>query len=165
MVDGRRYAAGVSGASSAAAVCVLPAAVCAGDEPGDRSAARGDAWFRCTRGLGLGRTCWIRTQPLPGISLKSPFLSLGQVAALRAREYPHADELRLEELRCVCAGADAGRGAGCAVRVRRSSWCASGARMLLMTDRAASAEALADPDGDGDGRGAPGAGGRPGCAR
>ena len=30
--------------------------------------------------------------PLPGISLESPFLSLGQVQALRAGKYPHADD-------------------------------------------------------------------------
>ena len=101
VVDGRRYAAGVSGASPAAAVCVLPAAVCAGDEPGDRSAARGDRGVSCIRGLGPWAHLLDKHAPLPGISLESPFLSLGQVAALRAGKYPHADELRLEELPCL----------------------------------------------------------------
>ena len=75
-----------------------------------------------------------KNAPLPGLSLPSPFLSLGQVEALRKGEYPHH------------GGAEAG---GVAVRVsrredagarrwmisacRRSSWCASGARILLLT--------------------------------
>ena len=40
---------------------------------------------------------------LPGLSLKSPLLSLGQVAALRAGKYPHLAELRLAEIPCVFA--------------------------------------------------------------
>ena len=42
-----------------------------------------------------------KNEPLPGISLQSPFLSLGQVAALRAGLYPHREALRLDELSCL----------------------------------------------------------------
>ena len=36
-----------------------------------------------------------KNAPLPGLSLHSPFLSLGQVEALRRGEYPHKAELNL----------------------------------------------------------------------
>ncbi len=53
-----------------------------------------------------------KNAPLPGVSLPSPFLSLGQVEALRSGEYPHADELHLAELALrLRAGEDAGAGA------------------------------------------------------
>src|SRR6185437_8723717 len=42
-----------------------------------------------------------KNAPLPGIALDSPFLSLGQMAALRKGEYPHKDELCLQELECL----------------------------------------------------------------
>jgi len=83
--------------------------------------------------------------PLPGFSLDSPFLSLGQVASLRKGEHPHHAELRLAELACVFSpgktlleGLDAI--CGQAIELVRS-----GARILLLTDRAASKEALPIP--------------------
>jgi glutamate synthase (NADPH/NADH) large chain len=86
-----------------------------------------------------------KNAPLPGISLESPFISLGQVAALRAGVYPHKDELRLEELPCLYDPAltleQAIEGlCGHAVELVRS-----GVRLVLMTDRGASAEALPIP--------------------
>ncbi|MHC5831368.1 MAG: glutamate synthase central domain-containing protein, partial [Nostoc sp.] len=36
-----------------------------------------------------------KNAPLPGLSVESPFLSLGQVAALRAGEYPHGESLQM----------------------------------------------------------------------
>ena len=42
-----------------------------------------------------------KNAPLPGVSLPSPFLSLGQVEALRRGEYPHKAELNLAELPAV----------------------------------------------------------------
>src|ERR1700677_2277190 len=42
-----------------------------------------------------------KNAPLPGLSLPSPFLTLGQVEALRAGEYPHKEELKLAELQSV----------------------------------------------------------------
>jgi glutamate synthase (ferredoxin) len=82
---------------------------------------------------------------LPGISLETPFLSLGQVAALRAGKYPHAAELRMEELPCLFDPALTLEQAidglcGHAVEIVRS-----GVRLVLMTDRGASAEALPIP--------------------
>ena len=86
-----------------------------------------------------------KNAPLPGIALNSTFLSLGQVAALRTKQYPHADQLRLEELACVFAPErtleDAiGDLCGQAVELVRN-----GARLLLLTDRAASSEKLPIP--------------------
>jgi glutamate synthase (NADPH/NADH) large chain len=86
-----------------------------------------------------------KNAPLPGISLSSPYLSLGQVAALRARKYPHCEELRLEELPVLFAAAKTLEEAidelcGHAVEMVRS-----GVRLLLLTDRGASAEALPIP--------------------
>jgi glutamate synthase (NADPH/NADH) large chain len=83
--------------------------------------------------------------PLPGLSLSSPFLSLGQVASLRRGDYPHHAELRLAELHCVFApsktlleGLD--EICGQAIELVRN-----GARILLLTDRKASKEALPIP--------------------
>src|SRR6185312_16266156 len=42
-----------------------------------------------------------KNSPLPGLSLPSPFISLGQVEALRSRQYAHAAELKFAELQCV----------------------------------------------------------------
>ena len=42
-----------------------------------------------------------KRSPLPGLSLVSPFLSLGQVEALRSGLHPHADELKVVELACT----------------------------------------------------------------
>ena len=75
--------------------------------------------------------------PLPGLSLDSPFLSLGQVEALRQGTFAHAEHLRLEELPCLfptnwdlgTAVENLGRQAVEMVR--------NGARILLLTDRGA----------------------------
>ena len=83
--------------------------------------------------------------PLPGISLPSVFLSLGQVRALRVGTYPHAAELPMVELACLFGGEDtleAGLDAVCAAAVERVR---GGARLLLMTDRGASAARLPIP--------------------
>ncbi len=83
--------------------------------------------------------------PLPGLSLPSPFLSLGQVAALRSGRYPLADRLTMSELRCVFEPAstlEEGLNALCEhaiVTVR------SGARILLLSDRGAAPDHLPIP--------------------
>jgi glutamate synthase (ferredoxin) len=86
-----------------------------------------------------------KNAPLPGIALSSVFLSLGQVAALRAKQYPHADQLRLEELPCTFAP-------NLSLVQALDELCAqavvlvrNGARLLLMTDRNASAKNLPIP--------------------
>jgi glutamate synthase (ferredoxin) len=76
-----------------------------------------------------------KNAPLPGISLTSPYLSLGQVAALRAKKYPHSEELRLEELSALFAPEKTLEDAidemcGQAVEMVRG-----GVRLLLLTDR------------------------------
>ena len=86
-----------------------------------------------------------KNAPLPGISLSSPFLSLGQVAALRAKVYPHNEVLRLEELPCLFSPERTLEQAiddlcGHAVEMVRS-----GVRLVLLTDRGASASALPIP--------------------
>jgi glutamate synthase (ferredoxin) len=86
-----------------------------------------------------------KNAPLPGISLSSPFLSLGQVAALRARVYPHSEVLRLEEMPCLFSPEQTLEHAiddlcGHAVEMVRS-----GVRLVLLTDRGANANALPIP--------------------
>ncbi len=82
---------------------------------------------------------------LPGIALKSAFLSLGQVAALRSGQYPHADLLRLDELPCLFAPEITLEQALDALCGQAVELVRNGARLLLMTDRGASAAALPIP--------------------
>ena len=73
---------------------------------------------------------------IPGLSLESPFLSLGQMHALRNREHPLADEMPLAVLDCVFAPS-------CDLRRAIDDLCAravelvrGGAAILLLSDRA-----------------------------
>jgi len=73
---------------------------------------------------------------IPGLSLQSPFLSLGQMHALRNREHPLADEMPLAVLDCVFAPT-------CNLRRAIDDLCAKavelvqgGAAILLLSDRA-----------------------------
>ncbi|WP_263378371.1 glutamate synthase-related protein [Granulicella paludicola] len=86
-----------------------------------------------------------KNAPLPGIALKSVFLSLGQMAALRAKTYPHADSLRLEELPCVFAPNFTLVQALDNLCRQSVELVRNGARLLLMTDRSASATLLPIP--------------------
>ena len=86
-----------------------------------------------------------KNAPLPGLSLKSPFLSLGQVTALRRGEYPHVKELRLSELPCVFSPGGTLSEALDAIAGQAIELVRGGTRILLLTDRAASAEALPIP--------------------
>ncbi len=86
-----------------------------------------------------------KNAPLPGLSLPSPFLSLGQVEGLRRGEYPHKAELNLSELSAVFAAEKSltqGLDELCmhAIRMVRN-----GARIVLLSDRTASAELLPIP--------------------
>ena len=76
-----------------------------------------------------------KNAPLPGISLSSPFLSLGQVAALRSGAYPHAGELRMEPLSCLFAPEVALEEAIDDVCGRAVEMVRGGVRLLLLTDR------------------------------
>ena len=86
-----------------------------------------------------------KNAPLPGVSLTSPFLSLGQVEALRQRQYPHEAELRMAELPCVFRPEVSLVQAlddlcGQAIELVRN-----GARILLLSDRSASTEKIPVP--------------------
>ncbi len=83
--------------------------------------------------------------PLPGISLPSPFLSLGQVAALRAGRYPHADTVRLMEVFCTFAPSFTLEEAVGQLCARAADAVRGGAGLLLLTDRGAGADALPIP--------------------
>lgn len=86
-----------------------------------------------------------KNAPLPGLSLDSPFLSLGQMAALRAGQYPHAAELRLEELSCCYASGTSLEAAVEELSGKAIERVRNGARLLLLTDRNGSAEHLPMP--------------------
>jgi glutamate synthase (NADPH/NADH) large chain len=73
---------------------------------------------------------------IPGLSLQSPFLSLGQMHALRNRTHPLADEMPLAVLDCVFAPS-------CNLKRAIDDLCAravelvrGGAAILLLSDRA-----------------------------
>jgi len=86
-----------------------------------------------------------KNAPLPGVSLPSPFLSLGQVEALRRREYPHKAELHLEELHCVFKPENSLPQALDDICMQAIELVRNGARILLLTDRAANTEKLPVP--------------------
>jgi len=83
--------------------------------------------------------------PLPGVSLTSPFLSLGQVQALRSGKYPHPEELRFSELSCVFAPSMTLVQALDELSNRAIELVRNGARLLLLTDRAGTSETLPVP--------------------
>jgi glutamate synthase (NADPH/NADH) large chain len=83
--------------------------------------------------------------PLPGISLSSPFLSLGQVKTLREGKFPHADSLRFEEVPCLFAPEKTLKQGLDDLCQRAVELALSGARLMLLTDRGASAEKLPIP--------------------
>jgi glutamate synthase (ferredoxin) len=82
---------------------------------------------------------------LPGLSLSSPFLSTGQVAALRAGTYSHAEELRLAELACVISPGLTLSAALDEISNRAVELVREGARILLLSDRSGSAERVPVP--------------------
>jgi glutamate synthase (ferredoxin) len=86
-----------------------------------------------------------KNEPLPGISLRSPFLSLGQVTALRAGVYPHCEVLRLNELSCLYSPDLTLEQAIDDLCSRAVEMVRTGVRLLLLTDRGASATALPIP--------------------
>ena len=87
--------------------------------------------------------------PLPGLVLPSPFLSLGQMAALHQGEYAMRDELPLAELDCTFPSSGSLEGALKELRSRAIELVHAGIRILLLTDRAGSRD-VAYSHGDGD---------------
>ncbi len=86
-----------------------------------------------------------KNAPLPGLSLTSPFLSLGQMRALRAGEFPHQAELRRAELACVYWPEKSLERALDDLTDQAIGLVRGGARILVLTDRAASVSALPIP--------------------
>jgi glutamate synthase (ferredoxin) len=86
-----------------------------------------------------------KNAPLLGVSLPSPFLSLGQVEALRSGQYPHQDELRLAELPCVFAAETSLVQALDDLTIQAIELVRNGARILLLTDRSASQQKIPVP--------------------
>ncbi len=83
--------------------------------------------------------------PLPGLVLPSPFLSLGQMEALREGTYPLRDELPLARMYCTFAPVRTLESAVGALGDTAVKLVRDGARILLLTDRAASAQSLPIP--------------------
>ena len=86
-----------------------------------------------------------KNAPLPGLVLPSPFLSLGQMAALHQGVYAMRDELPLAELDCTFHASGSLEAAVKELRSRAIELVHQGIRILLLTDRAGSAEALPIP--------------------
>jgi glutamate synthase domain-containing protein 2/glutamate synthase domain-containing protein 1/glutamate synthase domain-containing protein 3 len=82
--------------------------------------------------------------PLPGLSLSSPFLSLGQMHDLRAREHALASTLPLAVLDCVFHLACTLETAIDDLCTRAIDLVRGGAAVLLLTDRAAAGLAAAE---------------------
>ncbi|MDP9039643.1 MAG: glutamate synthase-related protein [Acidobacteriota bacterium] len=87
-----------------------------------------------------------RNAELPGLSLSSPFLSLGQVEALRKREYPHLSDLPMRELHCVFAPSSSLHAALDGICAEAVSLVREGgAKLLLISDRTAAPDRLPIP--------------------
>ncbi len=83
--------------------------------------------------------------PLPGLVLPSPFLSLGQMAALQQDVYPMHDDLPLSALDCTFTQDDSLQNAIERLRDRAVELVREGTRILVLTDRSASPAALPIP--------------------
>jgi len=86
-----------------------------------------------------------KNQALAGLSQESPFLSLGQVEALRKGEYPHLGELPMKELDCLFDPGSTLPEALDAICEQAVELVRDGARILLITDRHATPYALPIP--------------------
>jgi glutamate synthase (NADPH/NADH) large chain len=83
--------------------------------------------------------------PLPGLSLSSPLLSLGQMHALKHKQHQQADALPLESLDCVFSSEESLEGALDRISRRSVELVSDHAMILLLTDRNASCTALPIP--------------------
>ncbi len=83
--------------------------------------------------------------PLPGLVLPSPFLSLGQMAALHQDVYPMHEDLPLSVLDCTFEQDESLQNAIDCLRNRAVELVREGARILVLTDRSASPETLPIP--------------------
>ncbi len=83
--------------------------------------------------------------PLPGLSLPTPFLSLGQMEALRTRRHGLTEQLPLAVLDCVYAPSGTLEAAIADLSSRAIQLVHGGAAILLLTDRPCSEHALPVP--------------------
>src|SRR5271157_1668927 len=83
--------------------------------------------------------------PLPGLVLPSPFLSLGQMAALYQGSYPMREDLPLARLDCTFAQDGSLQGAIDRLCNDAVKLVGDGIRILLLSDRSASPQALPIP--------------------
>ncbi|MHB8147262.1 MAG: glutamate synthase large subunit [Vulcanimicrobiaceae bacterium] len=80
--------------------------------------------------------------PLPGLTLASPILSLGQIAALRANAHARSAELPLVQIDCTIIGTETLQAALARICSEAASSVRRGdARILLLSDRSASPQA------------------------
>jgi glutamate synthase (ferredoxin) len=86
-----------------------------------------------------------KNAPLPGLSLASPFLSTGQMKALRAGLHGHGETLRLAELSCRIEEDQTLASALDTICDRAVELVRDGARILLLTDRYAEASLIPVP--------------------
>jgi glutamate synthase (NADPH/NADH) large chain len=82
---------------------------------------------------------------IPGVSLKSPYLSLEQMHALRTRDFTLARELPLAVLDCVYSPSGTLTAALDDLCARAIDLVRGGATVLLLSDRATNAQALPVP--------------------
>ncbi|HEX4285206.1 MAG TPA: glutamate synthase large subunit [Terracidiphilus sp.] len=84
-------------------------------------------------------------EPLPGLSLRSPILTLGQMHALRHAHHGQADKMPHAILKCLYAPETSLEVAVDILARRAVELVATGASLLILSDRAASPEALPIP--------------------
>ena len=77
-------------------------------------------------------------EPLPGLSLRSPLLSLAQMQALKYQDHPLAQDLPLEILDCLFSPEESLEAAVDRLMHRAVELTADHAKVLLLTDRSAS---------------------------
>jgi glutamate synthase (ferredoxin) len=83
--------------------------------------------------------------PVPGLTLPSPFLSLGQMASLHEGTYPLREELPLAHLNCTFTDDSTLKQAVLELQEKAVALVSGGVRALLMTDRTACAQVLPIP--------------------
>ncbi len=83
--------------------------------------------------------------PVPGLTLPSPFLSLGQMAALHEGVYPLREQLPLAHLNCTFADDATLKQAVLDLQEKAVALVSGGVRALLMTDRTACDHVLPIP--------------------
>ena len=84
-------------------------------------------------------------EPLPGLSLSSPLLSRAQMHALRHGHHPHAEAISLEVLDCIFDSDESLESALDRLTSRAVELVADHAKLLLLSDRAATPTALPIP--------------------